>query len=52
MGELSSRAFNAKVMCGSLCLQHKTNEVLDAYKKGVIDLTVPEGIPPSHLNFI
>jgi len=52
MDELSSNNFNAKVMCGSLCLQHKTNEVLDAYEKGVIDLTVPEGIPPSHLNFI
>ncbi|MEO5366062.1 MAG: radical SAM protein [Magnetococcus sp. WYHC-3] len=32
--ELASDRFNAKTMCGSLCLQHKCNEYLDCIKKG------------------
>ena len=31
---LASENFNASKSCGALCLQHKTNEALDNYKKG------------------
>ena len=53
MSELGSNRFNAKSMCGTLCLQHKTNEVLDKFKKGEIPLDKPEGeAPPMHINFV
>lgn len=35
---LASPEFDARSMCGSLCLQHKSNEVLDKLKKGEIEL--------------
>ena len=49
---LSSDKFDAKTMCGSLCLQHKVNEYLDDLKHGVIKLEDPTGNPPEHINFI
>ncbi len=52
MNYLASPDFNAQKMCGSLCLQHKVNETLDAYQKGQLDLTAPAGTPPQHLNFV
>lgn len=52
MDLLASPEFDACTMCGSLCLQHKTNEVLDQYKKGVIQIVEPEGTKPPHINFI
>jgi hypothetical protein len=52
MDELASLNFNAKTMCGKLCVQHKVNEALDAYKKGLIGLEQPIGEPPKHINFI
>ena len=52
MNYLASPNFNAQKMCGTLCLQHKVNEVLDGYKKGQIELTAPSGTPPAHLAFI
>lgn len=52
MNYLASPDFNAQTMCGSLCLQHKVNETLDAYKKGLVALQVPDGTPPQHLSFI
>ena len=52
MNYLASPMFNAQKMCGSLCLQHKVNEALDAYKKDQIILETPSGPPPEHLNFI
>lgn len=52
MSYLASADFNAQKMCGSLCLQHKVNEVLDAYRKGQIELRDPEGATPQHINFI
>lgn len=52
MNELASPRFNAKTMCGTLCVQHKVNEVLDKYKKGFIELDKPMGEPPMHINFI
>lgn len=48
---LASDAFDARTMCGTLCLQHKTNEFLDAYKNGDVLLTEPDG-QPQHVNFI
>jgi len=52
MRYLSSPQFDAQKMCGSLCLQHKVNEVLDARRKGLLVLRRPEGAPPAHLDFI
>ncbi|HIE01168.1 MAG TPA: radical SAM protein [Thiotrichaceae bacterium] len=53
MNYLASPEFNAQKMCGSLCLQHKVNEVLDAYVKGQVDLSQPpQGSAPQHINFI
>ena len=52
MDLLASDKFNAKTMCATLCLQDKTNEILDAYKKGSHDLFLPNGTVPQHLNFI
>ena len=52
MNYLSSPKFNAQKMCGSLCLQHKVNEVLDSYIKGDLVLSRPEGEVPDHINFI
>jgi len=52
MNEIASPRFNAKTMCGTLCVQHKVNEALDKYKKGLIMLDKPSGEPPQHLNFI
>jgi MoaA/NifB/PqqE/SkfB family radical SAM enzyme len=52
MSYLASPEFNAQVMCGSLCLQHKVNESLDAYRKGNLELSTPAGTPPQHINFI
>ena len=49
---LASPRFNAQTMCGTLCLQHKVNEALDAHMKGQIALRVPPGTLPNHLNFI
>ncbi len=52
MNFISSEKFDAKTMCGTLCLQHKCNEFLDALKEGKIEYKAPEGNPPMHLNFI
>lgn len=49
---LASPNFNAQSMCGSLCLQHKTNEYLDGVKKGLIHPNKQLGNPPQHINFI
>ncbi len=52
MNYLASEEFNAQKMCGTLCLQHKVNEVLDGYKKGQLSLTEPDGQPPQHIDFV
>jgi hypothetical protein len=52
MRYLSSPAFNAQKMCGTLCLQHKVNEVLDEHRKGRLPLVRPDGPAPDHLSFI
>lgn len=49
---IASDEFDAKRMCGCLCLQHGVNKYLDYYKKGDIELVEPEGEPPMHKEFI
>jgi MoaA/NifB/PqqE/SkfB family radical SAM enzyme len=50
---LASPDFNAQTMCGTLCLQHKVNEVLDSYQKGQYALPDLSGQPrPQHINFV
>ena len=52
MNHLASGMFDAKTMCGTLCLQHKVNEALDNHIKGTkkLEQVVDKKIP--HLNFI
>ena len=51
MNEIGSQRFNAKTMCGTLCLQHKVNEFLwDVKKHGLTE--PPPGPQPPHINFI
>ncbi len=52
MNYLASPKFNAQKMCGTLCLQHKVNEALDAATKGEIQLKQPSGAAPQHLDFV
>ena len=53
MDYLSSDNFDAKYMCGTLCLQHKVNEALDNHKKGTHPLiAAPAGTEPLHVNFL
>ncbi|TAN45464.1 MAG: radical SAM protein [Nitrospirae bacterium] len=49
---IASEKFDAKTMCGSLCLQHKVNEFLWGLKKGEAALDTETGEPPMHCNFI
>jgi len=49
---LASDEFDARTMCGTLCLQHKVNEFLSDLKAGRVKLEKPEGPPPEHINFI
>ena len=53
MNHLSGPNFNAQRMCGSLCLQHKTNEFLDKFVQNSFPnemLNVSK--EPAHVNFI
>lgn len=51
MRMLASEEFDPNTECGTLCLQHKTNEVLwDIYMKQ--EIPEPTGRKPDHLNFI
>jgi MoaA/NifB/PqqE/SkfB family radical SAM enzyme len=52
MNYLAGPEFNAQKMCGSLCLQHKVNEALDAYVKDRLPLIQPVGAEPMHINFV
>ena len=49
---ISSERFDARSMCGSLCLQHKVNEFLWSVKENKLVLKDPEDTPPEHINFI
>jgi len=52
MDLIASKRFDAKTMCGSLCLQHKVNEYLWNLKHGKADLPYPDLEIPMHVNFI
>lgn len=52
MNYLGSPQFNAQKMCGSLCLQHKVNEVMDSYVKGEAAFPADPGPVPEHLSFV
>ena len=49
---IASEQFDARTMCGFLCLQHKVNEYLWTLKCGAALPPVPSGDPPMHVNFI
>ena len=49
---IASEKFDARTMCGSLCLQHKVNECLWDLKKQGATIEKPKGEPPMHVNFI
>jgi len=49
---IASEKFDARKMCGTLCLQHKVNEFLWDLKKGKVSLKEPKGELPMHINFI
>ncbi len=46
MNYVAGPSFNAQKMCGSLCLQHKVTEVLDASRKGTLALHEPVDTAP------
>ncbi len=52
MNLIASEQFDAKTMCGTLCVQHKVNEFLDYIKKGTSTQSPCSEEPPMHLNFI
>lgn len=52
MNFIASDKFDARTMCGTLCLQHKVNEFLWDLKHGNATLKEPEGEIPAHMNFI
>jgi len=49
---ISSDRFDARTMCGSLCLQHKVNEYLWDIRQNGCSVEDPSGKQPMHLNFI
>lgn len=49
---IASERFDAKTMCGSLCLQHKVNEFLWNLKNGEISIKDNIEKSPEHINFI
>jgi radical SAM protein with 4Fe4S-binding SPASM domain len=49
---IASEKFDARNMCGTLCLQEKVNQYLNKIKNGEIQLETPKGNPPRHINFI
>lgn len=49
---IASDQFDARTMCGSLCLQHKVNEFLWELRQGSVRLTDNTSAPPLHVNFI
>ena len=49
---IASEKFDARTMCGSLCLQHKVNEFLCDLKSGEASIEEDAGKQPEHINFI
>ncbi|OGX53931.1 MAG: radical SAM protein [Omnitrophica WOR_2 bacterium RIFOXYA12_FULL_38_10] len=52
MGLIASKDFDARKVCGTLCLQHMTNEFLWDLKNNKMSFDEPDNIPPEHINFI
>ena len=52
MAYLGSDNFDARRMCGTLCLQHRVNTALDRHVKGVELVTESSTPSPLHANFI
>jgi MoaA/NifB/PqqE/SkfB family radical SAM enzyme len=52
MNLIASEKFDARIMCGTLCLQHKVNEFLWNIKESSIPLPAVENGTPAHINFI
>ncbi len=52
MDLVASQEFNAKTMCGTLCLQHKVNEYLNNIKNENTALVQGAEKKPVHINFI
>ncbi|OGR27019.1 MAG: radical SAM protein [Desulfobacterales bacterium RIFOXYA12_FULL_46_15] len=52
MDLIASEKFDARTMCGCLCLQHKVNEHLDSIKALGEVPALHSGLPPMHKNFI
>lgn len=50
MERLKSDQFDARINCGTLCLQHKANEYLNAVKEE--DVVLMNDSIPQHVNFI
>lgn len=49
---IASEKFDSRIMCGSLCLQHKVNEYLWDIKHKCTKIKPPTASPPVHINFI
>ena len=52
MDRVASDEFDARTMCGSLCLQHKVNEYLWDLKQENSVIESPDSLSPQHVNFI
>jgi len=52
MDFIASENFDARKVCGTLCLQHKANEFLWSLKHQFGVLKDPVGNPPMHVNFV
>jgi MoaA/NifB/PqqE/SkfB family radical SAM enzyme len=52
MHYIASDKFDARTMCGTLCLQHKVNEFLYDLKHANAVIAEPVDEPPAHVNFI
>jgi len=52
MDYIASEDFDVKTQCGSLCLQHLCNEYLYQVKEKGLEVKIPEGEVPKHINFI
>ena len=52
LNEIASERYDARTMCGTLCLQHKVNEYLWDLKQGLTKLEDPEGEEPFGVNFV
>jgi len=52
MDRIASDEFDARTMCGSLCLQHKVNEYLWDLKQNSSKIEIPDSLSPQHVNFI